>query len=198
MTDLISLDCYKDYKGIKSTEGDGKIQALITQVSSLVEHYCNRKFTDYSSTPKVEWHDAKTNSVELVEFPVISVSSVKTSEDGGVTQTVLTEAASDKSGYFVDLTTGEIFTQQTTNLFLTSYDIPYRSLEIEYLAGYAQDELPGDLQLCIQDMVDYYKDEQRTPTKSLLGATLDNPQPYAANSWPPHIRRILDLYRYSP
>ena len=48
------------------------------------------------------------------------------------------------------------------------------------------------------DIVAYIEDNQEKPTQNLLGATIDNPLPYIANSFPPHIRRVLDLYRYSP
>lgn len=198
MADLISLDCYKEYKDIKSTTRDGKIQSLITRVSKLFEHYCNRNFTQYSVTPKVEWHDAKTDIIELEEFPVIAISSVKTSLDGGVNQTALTEASTSKDGYFVDLGKGTIFTQQENVCFLDSYDLPYRSLEVEYTAGYATDEIPEDLKLAVLDMVHYYEQEEGVPSKSLLGGTIDTAQPYLANSFPPQIRRVLDLYRYSP
>ncbi len=98
MADLIDLDCYKEAKTINSTQRDGKIQTLITQVSALIETYCNRLFTTYSETAKIEWHDGMTNKVYLKAFPIISVISVKTSSDGGVTQTTLTEADSAKTG----------------------------------------------------------------------------------------------------
>jgi len=198
MTDLIDLDCYKEAKSIKSTDRDGKIQTLITQVSALIENYCNRLFTTYSTTAKIEWQDGITNKVFLKEFPLIAVVSVKTSPDGGVTQTALIEGDSSKSGYFVDLEEGSVFTQQTIDNFIDSYDVPYRSLEIEYNAGYTQNNLPLDLQLVTVDLVHYYENDENAPSKSLLGATIDNAQPYTANSFPPAIRRVLDLYRFSP
>ena len=198
MTDLITLDCYKENKDINSTNRDGKLQSLITQVSVLIEHYCDRNFTAFSTTPKVEWHDAKNNEVFLKEFPVIDVSLVKTSVDGGVTQVTLVESATSKDGYFVDLEKGRVFTQLVKDKFLDIYDLSYRSLEVTYTAGYTEETLPGDLQLGVIDLVHYYENNENIPTKNLLGASLDNPQPYLANSFPPHIRRILDLYRYSP
>lgn len=200
MTDLITLIDYKEYKSIKNTDRDGKFQVLITRVSALIENYCNRKFVDYSAVQgaKIEWFDGITNSVELTEFPVIEVLSVTTSFDGGITQTTLNEGQSDATGYFVDLEAGTVFMQLAVNKFIDSYNIPYRSLEITYRAGWSEDDLPEDLKLVVMDMVEYYEDEQRNPGKSLLGATIDNPQPYLANSFPPHIRRVLDLYRYSP
>jgi hypothetical protein len=197
MADLIDLSCYKEYKGITSSTRDGKIQSQITRVSSLIEHYCNRNFTDYFTSPyKTEWHDAKTSVVTLDEFPVVSVIGVSTSIDGGMTQTALTENSASKDGYYVDLQNCMVLTQNGLN-FLSSYDVAYRSLEITYQAGWELGELPGDLELAVLDLVHYYESEEKDPTKSLLGATIDNPQPYTANSFPPHIRRILDLYRYS-
>jgi hypothetical protein len=76
--------------------------------------------------------------------------------------------------------------------------VPYRSLEVTYTAGYTNDTFPEDLKLALMDLVTYYEETESKPTKSMLGGTLDNPLPYLANSFPPHIRRILDLYRYSP
>jgi len=196
--ELVSLDDYKEYKAIQSTLKDGKFQALITMISALVENYCNRRFllNNTSSNSITEWHNAKTNLVILDKFPVLSVISVKTSTDGGLNQITMTEGPAAQNGYFVDLQEGSVFTQKTVDKFLTSFDTPYRSLEIEYTAGYI--EVPEDLKLAVFDMVDYYEDEQRTPSKALLGATIDNPLPQSASSWPPHIRRVLDLYRFSP
>lgn len=199
MTDLIDLDCYKEAKNIKSTDRDGKLQTLITQVSALIENYCNRQFISYSTTAKVEWHDGKTNQVYLKEFPVIAVSAVTTSPDGGITQEAM--AAADSSpydgGYLVDPENCSVFTSDGSK-FIDSYNIPYRSLEVTYTAGYAQDELPLDLQLATIDLVHYYENEENIPSKSLMGGTIDNAQPYTSNSFPPAIRRVLDLYRFSP
>lgn len=196
--ELITLDCYKDYKGINSSTKDGRFQNLILQVSALIESYCNRNFIYYSSNNKVEQFDAKTNKVFLNVFPVISVSSVTTSTDGGLTQTTLTENSPTKDGYYVDIENGTVMTQNDNLNFLTSYDTAYRSLEVTYNAGYTVETLPADLKLAVQDLVHYYDSNEKQPTQSLLGATVDNAAPYIANSFPPHIRRILDLYRYSP
>ena len=199
MTDLIQLDEYKEYKQINSATRDGKIQTLITQVSSLIENYCARTFLDYAASPGfTEWFDSDCEIVTLRQFPLIGVNSVSTSIDGGITQTVLTENSTDYDGYYVDLENAQVRTQKTGNKFLSkgSYNTPYRSLEINYYAGYTS--LPQDLRLAVMDLVAYYEDQENKPTQTLLGATIENPLPYAANSFPPHIRRILDLYRYSP
>ena len=199
MADLIELDEYKEYKQINSSTRDGKIQTLITQVSSLIENYCARSFTEYASSPGVtEWFDSDTEIVYLKHFPLIGVNSVSISIDGGITQETLTESSTDYDGYFVDLENATVRTQKIGNKFLAkgNYNTPYRSLEINYNAGYTT--LPQDLRLAVMDLVAYYEDQENKPTQALMGATIENPLPYAANSFPPHIRRILDLYRYSP
>jgi hypothetical protein len=199
VTDLIELDEYKEYKQINSATRDGKIQTIITQVSALVENYCARTFLDYASSPGfTEWFDSNTEIVTLTQFPLIGVNSVNTSIDGGITQTAMTENSTDYDGYYVDLENAQVRTQKMGNKFLAKnyYNTPYRSLEINYYAGYTS--LPQDLRLAVMDLIAYYEDQENKPTQTLLGATIENALPYTANSFPPHIRRILDLYRYSP
>ncbi len=199
MADLITLNEYKEHKQITSSTRDGKIQTLITQVGSLVESYCARKFLDYASSPGItEWFDSNTDIVYLKHYPVIQVNTVNVSVDGGITQTLLTENDPDAAGYFVDLENGAVRTQKTGNKFNDTayYNTPYRSLEINYFAGYT--EVPEDLKLAVIDTIAYYEDQENKPSQTLMGGTIENPLPYAANSFPPHIRRVLDLYRYSP
>ena len=98
----------------------------------------------------------------------------------------------------IDLDEGTVRTQKIGTKFLAKgyYNTPYRSLEINYFAGYS--ELPADLKLVVLDIVSYIEAGEEKPTQNLMAASIDNPAPYVANSFPPHIRRVLDLYRYSP
>jgi hypothetical protein len=202
MTDLVTLAEYKEFKNINSATRDGKFQTIITYASSLIENYCARKFVDYASSPGVtEWFDSNTEIVYLKHFPLIQVNSVNISTDGGITQTALTQDDPDFAGFFVDLEEGTVRTQKTGDRFQTSsnYNTPYRSLEVNYFAGYSDvDNMPGDLKMAILDTISYIDSNEEKPSQALLGATIDNPLPYIANSFPPHIRRVLDLYRYSP
>jgi len=193
MADLVTLEEFKEYKGLKNPTDDGKNQLLVSFVSSLIENYCNRKFKDYVLSDFTEWFDSKTDVVTLSGFPLISVTSVNISSDGGVTQTLL--SASSPIDYFVDIENGQVRTTVSGITFNSNYNTPYRSLEISYKYGYS--DIPSDLKLAVFDTIDYYRDNKNVPSMNLAGASIDNPQPYIANSFPPHIRRILDLYRYS-
>lgn len=198
--DLITLEEYKEYRGVTSTDKDGKRTLLIRLCSKLVKNYCNRTFVDYVDVDKVEYFDARTDKVVLNETPVISVTHVKTSDDGGVTQTTLTVDSADKDGYFVDAENDTIYTQVEDVPFLTYVDHPHKSLEVSYRAGFVDGDgiadCPIDLKLAMFDLVQYYEDNEKNLQKAIASASVDNPAPVTSSDFPAHIKRVLDLYRY--
>jgi hypothetical protein len=67
-------------------------------------------------------------------------------------------------------------------------------IKVDYRAGYESGEIPQDIQLATLDMIKLiYKQDQEKKGFSFEGERGDN-YPLAGN-FPPHIRRILDLYR---
>ena len=72
---------------------------------------------------------------------------------------------------------------------------PYPSgVKIEYRAGYESNEVPQDLQMATLDVIKLiYKQDQEKKGFSFEGERGDK-YPLAGN-FPPHIKRILDLYR---
>jgi len=67
-------------------------------------------------------------------------------------------------------------------------------VKVEYRAGYEDGEVPQDIQLATLDMIKLiYKQDQEKKGFSFEGERGDN-YPLAGN-FPPHIRRVLDLYR---
>lgn len=67
-------------------------------------------------------------------------------------------------------------------------------VKVDYRAGYESNEVPQDLQMATLDMIKLvYKQDQEKKGFSFEGERGDN-YPLAGN-FPPHIRRILDLYR---
>jgi len=192
--DLVELDDYKEYKQLTSVEQDANRTALITYISALVENYCNRKFLEYASSPGIiEYYSALTNRVYLNHFPIIEVYSVEISSDGGQTYTTLTENSSNKDGYVVDADNGVIMTQLQYQPFLSYCDLEFNSFKVSYKAGY--EELPADLKLAIFDLIHYYEKEEQSIRKSLMGAQLENAMPFNETDFPPHIKRVLSLYR---
>lgn len=185
MANLISLSEFKKYKGITSTTQDGKLTELISSVSEFIKSYCGRTFIDYSETAKVEYFDGSSNyEVYLSEFPIISVSSVETSTDGGVTYTALTE----NTDYFVDNERDTILTNDG-NYFVSS-SIAFKSLKVTYTGGFVL--VPEELKLACAELIDKYREEGFASNKNLKGAAISN-QEYKAI--PSYIKAILDMHR---
>jgi hypothetical protein len=195
--DLVDLEEYKEYKSITETVTDNKRTALITYVTKLVQTYCNRVFLDYASSPGItEYHSALTTRVYTNHFPIIAVTSVEVSEDAGNTYTALTEGyQDDRTGYIVDTENGIIMQQNQRTPFLYSCELEHNIFKVSYTAGYS--ELPLDLKLAVFDLVHYYEHDEASVRKTMLGGTLENPMPFNEVDFPPHIKRILSLYRVS-
>ncbi len=67
-------------------------------------------------------------------------------------------------------------------------------VRVEYRAGYERDNIPYDLQLVTLDYIKtLYKQEQSKKAFSFEGERGDNYD--LSGNFPPHIRRVLDLYR---
>lgn len=192
-SDLVSLSEYKEYKSITNTEEDSKRLALITSVSQMVETYCNRVFLAYWETPVKEYFSALNTEVYLSHFPIKEIESVKVSADGGLTYTELSYLDPNKNGYLVNKEDGLIYTQYQHKPFLYTVDRTFNSLEVVYTAGY--EELPLDLKLAIFDLIHYYEHDERTPTKSMMSATMTTAIPYNDYNFPSHITRVLNMYR---
>lgn len=193
MADLVTLEEYKEYKGLKNSTEDSRRLALISSISKLVETYCDRKFKDYVETPVIEYHSALNTEVYLNQFPVLDITSVEVSNDGGTTYEALIEADPNKLGYLADKDNGIIYTQNPHRPFLWYTERAFNSLKVTYTAGY--EDLPLDLKLAVFDLVHYYESEESTPSKSLMSGSIENPLPYSSLHFPSHISRILNMYR---
>ena len=190
-TNLIKIDDFKVYKGINSENEDPTISLLIGSVSEFVVNYIGRSLIGYSLKDKVEYFNGTNyHSYYPDEWPLISVTSLETSLDGGITYTALTE----NTDFFVDLENDTI-QSNTAGLdkFVVS-SIAHRSCKLTYKGGY--ETTPSDIQLAIMDIVEHYRKKEYIPTSSLQGTSVENPVVFLqGNVLPPHIKRVLDNYR---
>lgn len=187
MADIITLEDFKTYKSIKSTDRDEGLRIIVGAVNQFVKTYCNRTFVDhYESANSITSYQDGTASdtAYLDEFPVKEVLEVAVSSDGGVTYTTLTE----NEDYFVDKEEGLVLSYSGNPFILTR--IGHKSLKITYTGGYQKP--PKDLVLACLDLVEYYKEEAYTPKKSLGGSMVTQ---FITEKLPPHVKRTLDLYR---
>jgi hypothetical protein len=178
MIDLISLDEYKIYATIKSVEYDEKINAIISYVSSLVRTYCARNLI--IEDPIVEYYNGGSSSVYTKEFPIVSITSIEYSTDYGQNYTSLVE--------FTDY----VVNKAKDQLFLITEDeveLPNK-YRITYIGGY--EVIPQDLKIAILDLIDYYYKNETVPKRMSNFVTIEYVK---TTDFPPHIKRILDLYR---
>lgn len=180
---LITRQEYKTYAGIKSTNSDAEIDALIPKVSEFVKNYCRKSFVDYMDTPKVEDFNGDVKEFILQESPVVNVVSVQYSTDYGQTFTNLTK--------FTDWVANK---DMVVSLSPQGFPAQLLGYRVTYFAGY--EDVPADLTLAVMDLVSYYRKNdgavhnQKTPG----GGGSVQVEYINTTTLPAHIRRVLDLY----
>lgn len=186
---ILTLNKYKNIKNITSTDRDIGIEQAVKAVNAFVSSYCNRDFTEFFATDKTEYFDGvNTNEIYPDVYPIVSVTSVKTSTDGGETYaTTLTEYVD----YVIDYKNSCIISSID---YFVDANIPTNSVELIYKGGY--ERVPDDLIMAAAHLVEYYLDEQYTPKKAFSGVSVENINLADSSAkLPAHIRRVLEHHR---
>lgn len=177
---LITLDEYKNYASISSTDKDDRLDPIIKRVSAFIKSYCARSFVDYYDratqefVPITEYFNYP-GQLLTEEFPVQEVVSVQLSIDYGKTYINIEDYVLDRQNDAIHI--------------FSEYEGP-NAYKVTYKAGYSK--LPEDLKLAVLDLVDYYYMGESTTRKSNGNVVVE----YVTSSdLPPHIKRVLDLYR---
>jgi hypothetical protein len=200
MADLVTLQQYKDFAGLKSLEHDARINVVIDSVSQLVKSYCGTSLIDYASTNKVEYKTIKDSLVKTIildESPLIQVVSVEertTQADAYVTLITENSDSSGKYEYVIDDESDSIVRTNSTGEI--SWAKGPKSVKITYKAGYTS--TPHDLRLAVYDLIKYYMKDERKERMSIAGASVDNALSSSLIGnigFPDHIKRILDMYK---
>jgi hypothetical protein len=191
MTDLITLDEYKEFEGISSSNDDSRLEKLIPSVSQLVKTYCGNSIIDYYSTNRVELFSVKWGSsiVQLTESPLISIVSVEERDRPTDAYTALTE----NTDYYLDFDTDSVI--RISGKTERRWKDGPGSVKVTYKAGYS--DTPEDLKLAVIDLVKYYIRDEHKERRSIAGATLENQgvTKLRSGDFPDHIQRVLDLYK---
>ena len=200
MADLVTLQQYKDFAGLKSLEHDARINVVIDSVSQLVKTYCGTTLVDYASTNKVEYKTIKDSIVQTIildESPLIQVVSVEERLSQADAYTTLITENSDSSGKYEYIVNDESDSITRTNSTGTvSWPRGPKSVKVTYKAGYTS--TPHDLRLAVYDLIKYYMKDERKERMSISGATVENPLSSILSGnigFPDHIKRILDMYK---
>lgn len=185
---LISLERYKLLKGINSTTEDAKLTQYISNASDYVKTYLGRSLNDYVDTAIVEYSRGNKPKYYLKEFPLIELVSVEleSSEFPGVYNPLV-----ENTDFFVDEDTDAIET--ISGSAITSQPKP-KAVRITYKGGYQ--DIPGDLELAVMDLVTYYAKGEYVPNKQ-VGGTDSIAQAIPESRLPKHIARVLEMHRQS-
>lgn len=201
MADLITLDEYKLFEGVNSTQYDEKFESLITSVSQLVRTYCSNGFDTYSASPgytelfNIQWD---TYVVQLKESPVINVLNVY---ERATQSADYKELFSDGNGspadysWYLDNVSDSIFRTYESGQY-RNWPKGVGAVKVVYTAGYL--ETPSDLKLAISDLVTYYHKDEWKERQTIGSATREGAGSSAIRNdpgFPDHIRRVLDMYR---
>lgn len=180
---LITRQEYKTYAGIKSTNYDSEIDALIPRVSQMVKNYCRRTFVDYMDTEKVEVFNGDCDKLILAESPVVSVNVVQSSDDYGQNYTNLVRFQDwvEDGDYILPLNSEKYWVKKV------------RGYRVVYTAGY--EDVPPDVALAVMDLVSYYRKNDTAVHSNKAPAANGTNVEYISNAnFPAHIKRVLDQY----
>ncbi len=200
MANLITLQQYKDFSGIKGVNEDAKINVIVPAISQAVKTYCGTSFVDFYSSDKTEFFDIKdkfTTAVMVDESPLISVSQVQERQSQSDSYVTLITENSDSSGkyeYIVD--TGLDLVRRTTATGDKTFPMGPKAVKVVYRSGYAS--TPDDLKLACFDLVKYYLKDERKSGLTISGAQIRNEVSTTLREnigFPDHIKRILDFYK---
>src|SRR5690606_3305578 len=134
---LVTLEAMKTYLGIPSgtTDDDDFLTEQINLISAVIENYCGRKFllNDYIQT-FYDFDYFPRKHIDLYHYPVVSVAHIKENDMDTMDSYVL-----NKSAGYLTKTTGRFFCVKET--------------VITYSAGYAQADIPLEIQAVVKELV---------------------------------------------
>jgi len=179
---LVTLQEYKTYAGINSTNQDAEISDLVPQVSALVKTYCRRTFVDYYDEAKTEFFDGGFKNLLLKETPVVQIIAVSRSDNYGQTYQKLTK--------FTDWVQKE---DQIISLSPQGFPEAVNGYKVDYFAGY--ETVPADLKIAVLDTIQYYlKNSSAVHTTKSVSPNTMQVEYISSSNFPAHIKRVLDLY----
>lgn len=183
---LLTLAEYKVFENINSDTYDTKLQAIIDSVDIFIKGYCGRQLERAQYTERPELLDY---TAFLSEFPVVSIDTIEylDYDDNTVPLTSSNYRLFPEEG-IIELYGDEYVTMMNERKFKERY------VDVTYTAGWDTNEIPEDIKLAMSELVKYYHKDESSPVKSQNVRTID----YSVMSsiqLPPHIKRILSLYR---
>lgn len=203
--DYVSLIEVKNFLKITSTSHDARLSNIIPMICQAVETYIGREVL---SNNYIEFHDGGRNSIFTDRIPINNVTELAEyngtdyipldgpSANGALPNTAVTNTTIaymwyDETGRVKKLNSegkAALDIELTGNPVFRNYA---KGIRIQYNGGY--DIAPTDIKLATLDYIKIIHKDDTSETISFQGEAKEN-VPMSAN-FPPHIRRILEMYR---
>jgi hypothetical protein len=163
MASLISIAEYKVWSGITGAAQDALLTVLVDAVSMEVRRWCDRNITDgFESKARTERYDGNDDQfLQLMEWPVTSVATVKVYAADGTSETIESTSyrVNGDSGVLsrIDPVLGRFpvtafGTVQATFSVQPWFDRGFDNWEVTYTGGYAT--IPADLKMACYRLTD--------------------------------------------
>jgi uncharacterized phiE125 gp8 family phage protein len=163
MASLISIAEYKVWAGISGTAQDALLTVLVDAVSMEVRRLCDRNLTNgFESTSRTERYDGTDEAtIQLIEWPVSSITSVTLYTAGGDTEVLDSDTyrvngdsgvlsrIDPKMGRFPVTAFGTV---NATFSVQPWFDQGFDNVEVVYTGGYAT--IPADIKMACYRLTD--------------------------------------------
>lgn len=180
---FVTLEEYKSYAEISSNNDDRKLINLIDTTAAYIKSYCGVDFTSATYTEEL---DLEGRYIFLGQMPATSVASVQYYDADGILQTIAS------TEYRLCGAEAYLLLTYEAQALIALSKFPEKQVVVEYTAGYAS--APLDVKQANMDLVKYYHKSEYLPVMSANVRTIDYDVMHSV-SLPPHIRRMLSIYR---
>lgn len=195
---LITVEEYREFYGIKKPDEDARILSLITMVSALIKAYLGITPSDSSGDVITETLsiDYDTDTIFLNKYPVETIISVSETDRYTVDSTVHVPLAY-AADYSLNSADGTLIRKYKPGGF-ANWPISPSTITVQYIAGSKllldNGQVPYDLKLAAILLVNYYR-EQDWKAKSVNGSSERSVTVTDKQDFPQHIQIILDKYK---
>jgi hypothetical protein len=198
MVNLITLDEYKLAKSITKADQDQILSQIIDSVSDIIQRYLDRKLVGDGVITEVFSFDYDTPYIYLDNYPIkpgsVVINPIESAYYDSTVHFPVVE-----STYVIDYNKGLIirtgpeksaFWPQGVNAVIVEYE----------MEADEESDIPPALKQAAIDLVTYYHKDQWRDSQQLMGSSINN-QTGTGNtntpskSFPPHIQRVLDLFK---
>lgn len=187
---LISLDDAEDLLKISNSNATETeiLEALIDQVSAMINRYCGRQFISRSWT---EYYNGR-GQAELIlrNFPIVSITSLYNS----------TNLREWTSTYLVDVSANVLVKKDQGIIRLWNNEHSFLSgeenIKIVYTAGYAVADVPQDLKFAARKWVAKLYKDYNAGIHNIQSQTIgENTTTYSVVKVPDEVKGHLDRFK---